>query len=125
MIAIIISILLLFLKIDKSYLREMCDYAWSTVSGKTTSYTCAANRALRWIWRFNGGQLPNNARPTSTATSFFSQLRITGAGLGNIGNYSCAGYDEQDLVRDIVCPLHVQGKLYTNWNVFQLLILYI
>jgi len=95
----------------------MCNYAWSSVFGENTNFTCVANKALRWVWSFNWGPLPDNASPheiTSTVASSSSQLRIQEADPQNAGIYRCEGYDEEKLVEARTCNLDVlsNGKMH-------------
>jgi len=89
----------------------MCNYAWSSVFGDSTNFTCVANKALNWVWSFNGKSLPDNASPqeTKTAKTSFSQLHIKEADQKNTGTYRCEGYDEAKLVQARACNLKVEN----------------
>ena len=92
----------------------MCDNALSTVFGENTNFTCVAKKALRWMWRFNGGPLPNNANPHDTASSATSssQLVVYEAGHQNSGTYSCEGYDDhQRLVEARTFNLTIEDEV--------------
>jgi len=89
----------------------MCNYVWSSVLGKDTNVTCAANKTTKWGWNFNGGPLPDNASPrdTTTASTSTTQLVITEVDQENTGTYHCEGYDENKLVEARACTLIVRN----------------
>jgi len=100
------------INIDKSPWQRMCNYAWSSLFGDSTSFTCVANKALNWVWHFNGRSLPDNASPqdTKNASTSFSQLHIKKADQENTGTYLCEGYDEGKLVETQACNLKVENN---------------
>ena len=96
------------------HFRQSCNNTRSFLQGGRTNLRCKAYRALRWVWTFNGEQLPDNASPTPTfdTTSSITDLDIKYLEQQNTGSYRCEGYDGQDLVQAQICDLKVRiGKL--------------
>ena len=95
------------------YFMQMCNNARSFLQGGHTNLRCMAYVALRWVWTFNGGQLPDNASPTPTFNiSPITDLDMKYLKQQNTGSYRCEGYDGQDLVQAQTCDLKIRsGKL--------------
>ena len=96
------------------YFQLLCNNARSFLQGGRTNLRCMAYRALRWVWTFNCGQVPDNASPTPifNTTSSITDLDIKHLEQQNTGSYRCEGYDGQDLIQAQTCDLKVQsGKL--------------
>ena len=95
----------------------MCNNAWSVLQSGHAHLTCVAHRALRWVWTFNGGQLPDNASPTLTSNiSSITNLDIKYLVQENTGSYRCEGYDEHDLVQAQTCGLNVRNGKFVCSN---------
>ena len=76
------------------YFKQLCNNARSLVQGGRTNLRCMAYRALRWVWTFNCGQLPDNASPTPTFnTSPITDLDMKYLKQQNTRCYCCEGYD--------------------------------
>ena len=89
----------------------ICSKVWYAIFGKSTSYSCQADKDLEWKWNFNGGPLPINVVHKKDAYSSKSVLRINGIQQNNSGTYECRGYDKGNLVVAKTCDLEVTGKL--------------